>query len=237
MAKDLALIRKAAQEEMDFYFKVLYPLQDIALEQINRKEFYLTGGTALSRFYYHHRFSDDLDFFYNGYAYPGENFNFVYREIVAKLEKVFDKIEITLDAEFFKRLFVTGNEATLKIEFVYENFKTVGDKKEFKGALIDSRENICANKIGAVMDRRTTKDFLDLFYLLKDVELDAAIEWSELKRVPPDYEGLMIAAGDLLKSPQLLEGEVLTLKEMDNQEFAAFTKKLVGDLIAHAKNG
>ena len=26
-------------------------------------DFYLTGGTALSRAYYHHRFSDDLDFF------------------------------------------------------------------------------------------------------------------------------------------------------------------------------
>ncbi|MDR1421550.1 MAG: nucleotidyl transferase AbiEii/AbiGii toxin family protein, partial [Coriobacteriales bacterium] len=27
--------------------------------------FYLTGGTALSRIYYAHRFSDDLDFFVN----------------------------------------------------------------------------------------------------------------------------------------------------------------------------
>lgn len=25
--------------------------------------FFLTGGTALSRFYYNHRYSDDLDFF------------------------------------------------------------------------------------------------------------------------------------------------------------------------------
>jgi len=28
-------------------------------------DFFLTGGTALSRGYYHHRYSDDLDFFIN----------------------------------------------------------------------------------------------------------------------------------------------------------------------------
>ncbi|NIM12172.1 MAG: hypothetical protein GTO45_08675 [Candidatus Aminicenantes bacterium] len=236
MTKNAKLLRKAAQEEKDFYFKILYPIQDIVLENIKRKEFYLTGGTALSRFYYNHRFSDDLDFFYDGYNHPKENFNFSYREIIYRLEKAFKKVEVTTDGEFFKRIFVTSNSTALKIEFVYENYKTVGNKKEFKGALIDSRENICANKIGTVMERRTTKDFLDLFYLLKDVELAQAISWSELKRVPPDYEGLMIATGDLLKSPHLLEGEVLIIQKTNNDEFMAFVTKLIGDLIVHAKN-
>jgi len=43
----------------------LYGLQDWALAHLQRVQhgFYLTGGTALSRGYYHHRHSDDLDFF------------------------------------------------------------------------------------------------------------------------------------------------------------------------------
>lgn len=42
-------------------------LQDIVLETLSNAdtEFYLRGGTAASRGYLHHRFSDDLDFLVN----------------------------------------------------------------------------------------------------------------------------------------------------------------------------
>ena len=48
----------------DYYQKNLYPLQDKVLQIIGAVDnnFYLTGGTALSRAYLHHRFSDDLFF-------------------------------------------------------------------------------------------------------------------------------------------------------------------------------
>ena len=50
-----------------FYAQTLYPFQDEVLQIINLVEtgFYLTGGTAASRGYLHHRYSDDLDFFVN----------------------------------------------------------------------------------------------------------------------------------------------------------------------------
>ena len=53
------------QEE--YYLNKLYPLQDRVLRIIETQNqgFYLTGGTALSRFYLNHRYSDDLDFFVN----------------------------------------------------------------------------------------------------------------------------------------------------------------------------
>ena len=45
----------------------LYQLQDWVLARLAAvaHEFYLSGGTALSRGYYAHRYSDDLDFFVN----------------------------------------------------------------------------------------------------------------------------------------------------------------------------
>ena len=51
----------------DYYQNILYPLQDKVLETIGKLpvRFYLTAGTALSRAYLHHRYSDDLDFFVN----------------------------------------------------------------------------------------------------------------------------------------------------------------------------
>jgi len=43
----------------------LYPLQNGVLNLVKKLKtpFFLTGGTAHSRFYFNHRFSDDLDFF------------------------------------------------------------------------------------------------------------------------------------------------------------------------------
>ena len=45
-------------------YKKLYSLQDRVLDVVFgvEDEFYLTGGTALSRFFYAKRYSDDLDF-------------------------------------------------------------------------------------------------------------------------------------------------------------------------------
>lgn len=235
METDVSLFRQAADTEIDFYMNTLYPIQDIVLECLHTEAFYLTGGTALSRFYYRHRFSDDLDFFYDGYNYPKENFNFAYREFIQKLEKTFENLEVTLDGEFFKRLFIKKDNASLKLEFIYENYKTVGTKTKFKNTLVDSKENICANKVGAVMDRRSAKDFIDLYFLLRDLDLKQAVKWSELKKIPPDYEGLMMGVGDLLKNVNLLEGDVLTIKPIDREDFVNFTKRIIGDLLNDAK--
>ena len=50
-----------------YYEEKLYPLQDGVMNILQQSgtDFFLTGGTALSRAYYNHRYSDDLDFFLN----------------------------------------------------------------------------------------------------------------------------------------------------------------------------
>jgi predicted nucleotidyltransferase component of viral defense system len=210
MENDINIFRQATEKEIDFYMNSIYPLQDRVLENIKNDAFYLTGGTALSRFHYRHRFFDDLDFFYDGYIHPKENFNISFREIVYNLEKVFpgvDEIEVTIDGEFYKRLFVKQDNVSLKIEFVYENFKTVGARQKLNDFWVDSKENICANKIGPILDRRTGKDYIDLYFLLNDVDFAQAVKWSEFKKVPTD-----------------------------NEDFIKFTRRIIGDLIHAAKN-
>src|SRR4030067_703836 len=61
------------KESGEYYFKSLCPFQDGILSIVKelRLPFYLTGGTALSRYYFSHRFSDDLDLFLNN----DDNFN------------------------------------------------------------------------------------------------------------------------------------------------------------------
>ena len=45
------------------YYRSLYSLQDEAMQLIGKvkSDFYLTGGTALSRVYLNHRYSDDAE--------------------------------------------------------------------------------------------------------------------------------------------------------------------------------
>jgi len=48
-----------------YYLDNVYPFQDEVLKVIQNLnvDFYLTGGTVLSRCYLQHRYSDALDFF------------------------------------------------------------------------------------------------------------------------------------------------------------------------------
>jgi predicted nucleotidyltransferase component of viral defense system len=57
--------RTATSDEIRFYENRLYPLQDRVFEitSVYEDQLYLIGGTALARFHFNHRFSEDLDFF------------------------------------------------------------------------------------------------------------------------------------------------------------------------------
>ena len=65
-----------------FWDKDLYALQDGVFQIMENQNFYLTGGTALSRFYLDHRYSDDLDFF----VHQNQDFLSPIQEIIAKLK-------------------------------------------------------------------------------------------------------------------------------------------------------
>jgi len=233
----MSLIRKATEEEREYYYSELYPLQDdifLRLSDFWKEGFYLTGGTALSRFYYGHRFSDDLDFFFDGYTYDDSRFKVHGARLVDIICKSYE-VDVALEAEYYKRMFLKG-KTNMKIELVFDPYKRAGDFQAKHGIYVDSKENIAANKLSAVFGRRMTKDFFDLFFLLKEIDFTDAVRHSEYKQVPLDYEGIMLAVGDLLSSSTAMEGGILTELEIDKNEFKAFVKDLVERLIAHAKS-
>ena len=221
--------RKATQEDIEFYEEFLYPFQDEIFKLIQTDCFYLSGGTCLSRFYYQHRYSEDLDFFFDGFLYPKEEFEIVFREIINRISEKY-KTEITVSGEYFKRGFVYKNDVALKTEFIYENFKNVGQRNKVNEIYVDSKENITTNKITAVYDRKTAKDFVDLYYLLQDIDFEQAAKWSEYKVVPLDYEGTLIAFAD-----HKLEGTVLLERDVSLKDFDDFVENLIKRMIAYAK--
>jgi len=147
----------------EYYYKILYPLQDKVFPIFNDSPFYLTGGTALSRGYYNHRFSDDLDYFVNWY----KDFQEISDVQVGHLNSMFHDLKVVLKDKNFYRLLVGNNK--LKIEMVNDVPSHIGKliTDPFLG-VIDSKENILANKLTAIVDRCLPKDIVDIYFLLKD---------------------------------------------------------------------
>lgn len=147
----------------EYYNNIIYPLQDKVSEIFKDSPFYLTGGTALSRVYYNHRYSDDLDYFVNYHP----DFQRIAEFQIGKLLKSFSDVEVDYKGEYFSRIFV-GQER-LKIEMVNDVPSHIGQLISHPVlGRIDSKENILANKVTAVADRALPKDIVDLYFLLKD---------------------------------------------------------------------
>lgn len=151
----------------NYYFKQLYPLQDVTLKVIAEADsnFYLTGGTALSRYYLHHRFSDDLDFFLN----LAKDFSEQTEKCLEKLRQEFgEDLEENIKGDSFMRCFVNREDTTLKIEFVNDVLFRV-DMPIHTNLYIrtDSIENIISNKTCA-LSRNEAKDLADIWYITQN---------------------------------------------------------------------
>ncbi|NIA30815.1 MAG: hypothetical protein GWP06_12995, partial [Actinobacteria bacterium] len=114
---------------------------------------------------------------------------------------------------------------------IFENYKNIGQRININGIQIDSKENIATNKLTAIYDRKTIKDFFDLYFLLQDVDFDSVVKWAKYKVVPLDYEGTLIAL-----AASRLEGTVLACRAIHKTEIDGFIEQLVQRLINHAKS-
>jgi hypothetical protein len=145
------------------YLDFLYPLQDRAIQSILQAdtEFYLTGGTASSRGYLHHRFSDDLDYFVN----DDDRFGLWAERVIQSLAKNTGwTCNVLMKEERFVRLNLVTADGNLKLEFVNDVPAHVGEiRVDPVLGRYDSAENILANKVTAVLDRKAPKDLADIW--------------------------------------------------------------------------
>jgi hypothetical protein len=166
-----------------FYFDVLYPFQNQVLGAIATVDtgFYLTGGTAASRGYLSHRFSDDLDLFVN----DDDHFTLWANRVVQRLNRE-DRWTCSVNQreERFVRLTLVVDEISLKVEMINDVPARVGEVAlhPILGRL-DTAENILANKVSALLDREEPKDFADIwgFCTQMNLSLKKAISDAESK--------------------------------------------------------
>jgi len=185
--------------DRSFYFDALYPFQNEALKVLGGIEtgLYLTGGTAASRGYLQHRFSDDLDFFANDHR----DFSLWADRFIQALTEIESwRTEVSQRDIRFVRLSLVKNDVRLKIEMVNDVPSHVGEVRidPVLGRL-DSPENILANKITALVDREEPKDLADIwgFCGRMGLPLRAALEGASSKAAgifPADVARLLCTA-------------------------------------------
>lgn len=147
----------------------LTPKQRIIFDEVKnsdfiKENFYFTGGAALSAVYLHHRESEDLDFFsekqfdnlsiLNLLTGWGKKYNFKF------LLKENEAVKIYL-LEF------TDGEA-LEVDFEYYPYPKVKKRQILESVQVDSLLDIAVNKLSTIMQRTEAKDFVDLYFLLKE---------------------------------------------------------------------
>ena len=183
----------------DFYLGRLYPMQDRILARLAPIEtgFYLTGGTAASRAYLHHRFSDDLDFFVN----DDDRFGLWAQRVVQALARSGEWRVLVVHREpRFVRLTVTEADIVLKIEMVNDIPAHVGElRRDPVLGLLDSPENILANTLTAVVDRKEPRDLADIwgFCCQLGLSCEAALEGAQSKAAglfPADVARVLMSA-------------------------------------------
>lgn len=149
------------------YLEQLYPLQDRFLkffDSQNEGRFYLTGGTALSRFYYQHRYSEDLDFFS---ITEFKDFREILSSILDAARQRNFLIEVETVSNHFFRIYAKEKETSLKIDFVNEVVLHWGQWNNFPlFSRVDNETNILSNKISCI-NRYEVKDIADIWVLAK----------------------------------------------------------------------
>jgi predicted nucleotidyltransferase component of viral defense system len=132
-------------------------------EESIKKHFYLTGGTALSEYYLHHRYSEDLDFFSDEEIVP-QSIQIILKKIQRKLG--FSRIDYqqSYNRNLFFLHFADGG--VLKTEFTFYPFTVIELAKDVDGIRIDSLLDIAVNKAFTIYQTPRGRDFIDLYLII-----------------------------------------------------------------------
>ena len=130
----------------------------------------MTGGTVLSEFYLHHRYSEDFDFF--------SEVKFDSKKVLSTVSKIGNKLKLrkiehqnlTGQDTFFLYF---DNKNFVKIDFSEFPFHHLGNFKKLNGLKISSVEDIAVNKIHAITTRARSRDYLDLYMCIRYLKWDS----------------------------------------------------------------
>ncbi|MGI5092384.1 nucleotidyl transferase AbiEii/AbiGii toxin family protein [Treponema socranskii] len=222
----------------DYYEENLYGLQNGVLNIVKNLDvpFYLTGGTALSRGYYHHRYSDDLDFFVNCDAAFAAHTESVLADLKKNGYTWDSEIDFIKTVDFYSvTVHHSDFDCKLKIDFV-------NDVPSHFGAIVatdffyrtDSVRNILSNKITAVF-RFAGKDIADIYEICRHEHFNWGDVFKEVREKEVGIEPVEVS--EIISG--LPEKEFNNIKWMKRYAFSSFKngiERIAKDMLALRDN-
>lgn len=214
---------------------VNYKLQDQFLDRFFSDrfgdDFYLTGGTALARFYFGHRESIDLDLFTQNQQLDLAAVNLLTEKITREMN--LKTIKQVVTNTFLQFILEDRSGAGLKVDVV-KDIPVYFGKLRVEGKIkIDSLENIGSNKILAIFGRTDHKDFVDLYYILHNTKFTFEYLVSLAKQ-----KDLGLTEFYLANSINQLENAIqmpVLLKPLDTEAYKKFYRNLSRKLLLSIK--
>jgi len=196
------------------------PLQKRIFDKVSKdpilsKQFYFTGGTALSAFYLHHRESEDLDFF-SETDFEDDRIEQLMKNLSVSFKTLyrFTKKGGVRICEFVKK-----DKLLIKVDFNHYPYRRVKKGKIYQGIEIDSLRDIATNKLLTINQRSDIKDFVDLYFLLEKYTI-----WDLIYGVQTKFRmelDIVLIASDFRKVEEFdfLPKMLVPLKLSDLKEF------------------
>jgi hypothetical protein len=162
------------------------------------------GATALSAVFLHHRLSEALGFFLFREPTPAD-----LRPLAAALERMGFEVE---DRPFEARralVLVSDGAEVGHVDFAHFPYDPVDRPVPWRGLRVDSLLDMTINKLQAVLTRARARDFLDLYFLLRESP-------------QPDVASLLSlvrAKFDVGPSPITLAERLLRVEEFEITDF------------------
>ena len=184
-------------------------LKFLELAEKNRQitsRFYLTGGTVLSEFYLRHRLSEDLDLFSEEEVKP--------EMVEAFLKKISPKLKVSKIIKehylglFSYKLFYSKTKY-LKVDFNFYPFPRIEKGKRFGNLEINSIYDIVVNKIHTIAMRTIARDFVDIYFILRETE------YNDLEKIRLDSQ----AKFDWPLEPKNLISQFLKVKDIQDKDY------------------
>lgn len=172
------------------FTNALYPKTEQVLEKLAGlefvKKFYLAGGTGLAM-QLGHRKSIDLDFFTSESLFIVS----MLRELGIFTTKILQQSEGTLE------VIADG----VKVSFMQYDYPLVGELVRYNDLVnIASVYDIGCMKLTAISSRGSKKDFVDMYYILKQISFRNLLEMFSQK-----YSGVEYSSAHILRSLRFFE--------------------------------
>ncbi|MFA6554411.1 MAG: nucleotidyl transferase AbiEii/AbiGii toxin family protein [Candidatus Paceibacterota bacterium] len=193
-------------------------LSILAKESLITDNFYLTGGTALTEFYLHHRLSEDLDFFSENEFDPQ-----AISTLFKKIQKSAGIKKVSYEQSFNRNLFFLELENdSIKTEFTYFPFARIDLKQKLDDLSVDSLLDIAVNKVFTIYQKPRSRDFIDLYCILqekKDWTIDDLAKKAQVK-FDNFIDPLQLAA-QFVKCQELKDYPTM-IKKIDEKDWQSF---------------